>query len=80
MSHIVTLCRDDGPFLSASFGTQYALRYLPDHPSRITLQMDSNDDLTRDEALIITSGSIIGIVVVGVPLVQLLRRRVLQKI
>ena len=80
MSHIVTLCRDDGPFLSASFGTQYALRYLPDNPSRITLQMDSNNDLTRDMALIIMPGSIIGIVVVGVPLLQLLKRRRLRKI
>jgi hypothetical protein len=80
MSHIVTRCRDDGPFLSASLGDQFALRYLPDHPSRITLQMDSNNDLIRDEALIITPGLIIGIVVVGVPLVQLLRRRMLLKI
>jgi hypothetical protein len=31
---------------------QFALRYLPDNPSSITLQMDSNDDVTGDEAFL----------------------------
>ena len=80
ISHIVTVCRNDSPFLSASLGEQFTLRYLPDNPARITLQMDSNDDLNRDEALIILPGSIIGIVVVGVPLLQFIRRRRVLKI